>query len=60
MSQHPKVIFQQVYDFNSLADLARDVEEAIDADFNPKMDGISGEFKGTFTVNIVYVPGEDE
>jgi hypothetical protein len=55
------IIFAQEYHgFESLADIERDVGEALSADFNPLMDDVPGEFQGTITVTIHYTPAEDE
>jgi len=55
-----KLLFTQVYHgFEAFADYFRDVHEAVDADFNPAMKDIPGEFQGKVTVTITYEPEDD-
>jgi len=52
------IIFKKEYDDESLYDLDRDVSEAIDSDFNPKLEAIStdehGFRLGKFTITIEW------
>lgn len=54
------VVFSREYDCDSLCDLEQDVSEAVQADYNPLVAHVTGEFTGTFTVTIHYTPGDDE
>lgn len=53
-------IFKKDYDGESLYDLGRDVQEAMDARFNPRSAEVpqddNGIQKGTFTVLIEWKP----
>jgi hypothetical protein len=56
-----QVIYSREYHgFESLSDIGRDVEEAFDANFNPLMDDIPGEFQGTMTVTITFTPASED
>jgi hypothetical protein len=49
------LISQKNYEgFESLSDLSRDTEEAVDSEFNDKAQCLDGEFQGTLTVRITY------
>jgi hypothetical protein len=50
-----KTIFEKTYHgFEDMSDIFRDVEEAVDPAFNPKMKDIPGEFQGRMKVVITY------
>lgn len=53
-----KVIFDKEYSGESIADVYRDICEAVDQTYNPKLDGIPvdehGFQKGKFVVSIVW------
>lgn len=53
-----KIVFLKSYDGESLYDLSRDIDEAIDEVYNPIMKTIPvdehGFQKGSFTVNILW------
>ena len=58
------ILFKKEYDEESLYDLGRDIAEAVDEDYNPKMKKIpnvtSDGFKaGTFLVTIEWRNDED-
>jgi hypothetical protein len=56
-----RVVYENSYDgFESFSDYWRDMDEAIQDDFNPKVKGIPGEFQGTFKVTITYTPAPEE
>lgn len=49
-----RIIFEKSYDWESLYDLSRDVEEAVDPALNKAMKGIPEDFKGAMCVRITY------
>lgn len=50
-----KTIFDETFDgFESLFDLERSISEAVDPQYNPKMEGIPAEFQGKMRVVITY------
>ena len=55
-----RTIFKQEYYGDSLCDVYRDVSEALDETYNPKIRDIPvdehGVSKGTFTVTITWSP----
>ena len=61
-----KQLFSKSYDGESIVDLSRDIHEALDSDFNPKvleipdMEGFPGFWSGNFTVTITWSSDQDE
>jgi hypothetical protein len=51
-----KIVFERVYSEDSLCDIERDVLEAIQPDYNPKMEGV---YEGKFKVTIEW-EGDDD
>lgn len=50
-----KTIFEKTYHgFEALQDYFRDMEEAVDAQMNPAMSDVPGEFTGRVKVTITY------
>ena len=50
-----RTLFEKTYyGFEDFADYFRDVHEAVDADFNPLMKTVSGEFQGRVKITIEY------
>ena len=55
------ILWHKVYDgFESFSDYWRDVDEAVQPDFNPEMKKVPGEFQGKIRVTIEYEPAEGE
>lgn len=56
-----KVLFDRTYHgFESLNDYFCDVHEAVDADLNPAMKDVPGEFTGKVRVTVTYEEDEGE
>lgn len=56
-----KLIWQKTYHgFEDFADYWRDVDEAVNPDFNLEMKSIPGEFLGKIKVTITYEPTEED
>lgn len=54
-------IFDKTYHgFEDFFDYWRDVDEAVDKDFNSAMGSVPGEFQGKMRVTITYEPAECE
>jgi hypothetical protein len=60
-----KTLFSKAYDGESIVDMSRDLHEALDSDFNPKvneipdMNGFPGFRSGKFTVTIEWTPDNE-
>lgn len=60
-SKPPVVLFDRTYHgFESLNDYFSDVHEAVDADLNPTMKDVPGEFQGKVRVTVTYEEDEGE
>lgn len=51
-----KIIFNETYNWESLCDLSRDIQECFDSRYNPLVKDLPGEFKGVIKVTLEYIP----